>query len=551
MEGFDAGVRGDGSGYRRRDVLKAGAAGVFALSAANILAACGGGGGTGGTGATGSQFSSGPVAGGKPAIGGTLRVGLVSAGSAETMSPLTAVANPDIVRVYALFDPLFKSVAGGKFAPGLAEEGSSNANATRWKLKLRKGVTWHDGKPFTADDVVYSVKSSWGSSKNAIYPAIAPLIDFKNARKLDTYTVEIPLFQGMAEFPQMTSGWPFLILQEGTTDFNNPVGTGPFAFKSFEPGVNSVFTANKSYWVSGVPYVDELEVNSSFAEDTARFNSLLAGEIDIAPQVPQALAQANSTSGRIVLGNQPAPGFLAPTMHVDDAPYSDVRVRQALRLLADRKAAVKTVVDGFGTVGNDCPGQTLQYWASDLHREYDPEKAKSLLKAAGQEDLSVTLYSAPVVPGVDEAAILYANQAKAGSVSVNVKRVDAATYYSPASPGGGYPTKPFSVNQWSTGMPCLSFVYLTALVTEAPYWETGWGSKSEDKVLYEAVAESNPSRAEEKWHAVQQMQFDEGGYIIMLNITNLDGYGTNVRGVKTTSAAPCDNYNFSEGWLAQ
>jgi peptide/nickel transport system substrate-binding protein len=475
---------------------------------------------------------------------------MISGGSGETIDPRLAFNNTDQARCFSLYDTLLSSVAGGHYAPALAEEVSSNHNATLWTFKVRQGVTFHNGKPLTADDVVWSIKASWGSTKNTVRLGLEPFIDFAGARKLDKYTVQVPLRRGLAEFPTIVSQYPLSIVPEGTTDFNKAVGTGPFMLESFTPGTRSTFKANKNYWQSGTPYVDELDINSSFTDNDAQLNALLAGDLDVAPGVPQALAKANAASKQLVLGNVIAPGFLAPTMHITKPPFTDVRVRQALRLLAQREEAVARALDGYGTPGNDVAGQTLKYYASGLHRAQDVEQAKFLLKKAGQENLTLELFTADIVGGQNEIAILYANQASAGGVKVNVRVLNPATYYTPASPGGAYPTKAFSMNNWQSGMPCLSYVYLTADLPGAPYNEQGWGGTANNQALYSAMAETDPTRAAAKWQHVQELQFNEGGYIIMANFNNLDAYSPSVRGVQSTSAGPCNNYNFSRGWLA-
>ena len=545
----------EGSGLNRRDLLRNGAAGAFALSTAGLLAACGAGSGASGQASSGasrhsgSALSSGPPSGGTPVKGGTLTAGFVTGGSAETIDPRKALVNGDLARCYSLYDTLFKQIAGGRYSAGIAVDASANKSFTKWKFKLRRGVKWHDGQPFTADDVVYTIRRNWGTSANLGHAGYALIIDFAGVRKIDDLTVEVPLHHGVTDFPVICTGTNLWVVQNGTTKWTNGVGTGPYVFKSYTPGSQSVFTANQDYW-DGPPHLDTLIVNSSFSSDNARFNALQAGDIDIAPQVPQALAKANAASGKIVLGNQPAPGFIAPTMHVSKPPFTDVRVRQALRLLANREETVSNVFDGYATAGNDCAGQTLRYWASQLHRTPDPERAKSLLKSAGHQNLAVDLYTADLVPGVNESATLYAQQATAGGVTVHIKTVDPATYYTPASPGGAYPNKPFSMNQWALGMPSLSYVYLVADVPGAPFNETGWGGGSANNLLYDAMGEGDPTKAADKWLAVQEMQFNQGGYIIMANITFLDGYSPKVRGVQTTSAGPCNNYDFSKAWLS-
>jgi peptide/nickel transport system substrate-binding protein len=531
----------------RRELMKAGFAGASLLSTAGLLAACGGSGGS--SAASASTLSGGPPTGGTPVQGGTLRIGLLSAGNSETLDVRTPFNFPDFIRIFQLLDPLFFQKPGGVMEPGLATEASANSDFTVWTLKLRDGVHWHDGKPFTADDVVYTIQNSWGAKTGLNYSLYSPIIDFKGVRKIDNLTVEIPLLRSIAQFEQLTFTQASHIIQNGTTDFSKPVGTGPFVYQSVDPGSRSVFTANKDYWQSGQPYVDELIIDSSFTADPARLNSLLAGNIDIAPSVPPALARAQQSNDKIALGNQKGSAFLAVTMRVDQAPFTDVKVRQAMKLIPDRAAILSSALDGFGVEGNDVAGNTLQYWASDLKASHDPEKAKSLLAAAGQDGLSLKLYTAGVIAGMNETATLYADQASAAGVNVSVVKDDPATYYSAGSPGGTWPNKTFSINNWIIGQGSLPLFYLSALQKGAPYNETHWNSPEGDKLLDEALAEGDEAAAKDKWHAVQEMQFNEGGYILTSFLNWVDGYASSVRGVQTTEAGPCNYWDFKSAWL--
>ncbi|HEX4465671.1 MAG TPA: ABC transporter substrate-binding protein, partial [Solirubrobacteraceae bacterium] len=454
--------RGPG-GFSRRDLLKGGFGGAVALSASSVLAACGSSSGGGGGGAANSiSLSAGPQ-GGTPTTGGTLRIGLLSAGSSETLDVRKPFNFPDFIRIFQLLDPLFFQGPHGSMSPGLATEAHANSDFTKWTLKLRDGIVWHDGSPFTADDVVFTIQQSWGAKEGLNYNLYKPVIDFNAVRKLDKLTVEIPLHRSVAEFEQLCYTQASHVIKAGTTDWNKPIGTGPFKYESFTPGTESVFAANRDYWQSHKPYVDKLIIDSSFTADPARLNSLLAGEIDIVPSVPPALARAQEASKKVVLGNQHGSAFISLTMRVDADPFKDVRVRQAMKLIPDRATIVSSALDGFGTPGNDAPGNTLQYWASDLTATHDPEKAKSLLKAAGQESLSVKLYTAGVLAGMNETATLFAQQAQAAGVNVSVVKDDPATYYSEGSPGGTWPNKVFSTNNWIIGQGSLPLFYLSAL----------------------------------------------------------------------------------------
>jgi peptide/nickel transport system substrate-binding protein len=241
----DEANRGIGRGeLNRRDLVKTGFAGAVVMSSAGFLAACGSS-SSGGP----AQLSTGP-SGGTPVRGGTLRVGLLSAGSSETLDVRKPFNFPDFIRIFQLLDPLFYQGPHGIMSPGLATEAHPNKDFTVWTLKLRDGVVWHDGKPFTADDVVYTIQASWGAKSGINYSLYSPVIDFNRVRKIDKLTVEIPLLQSIAQFEQLTFTQASHVIQNGTTDFNKPVGTGPFKYKSFNPGTQSVFTANRDYWRS-------------------------------------------------------------------------------------------------------------------------------------------------------------------------------------------------------------------------------------------------------------------------------------------------------------
>ncbi len=428
-------------------------------------------------------------------------------------------------------------------------EAHPNSDASVWTFRLRKGVVWHDGKPFTADDVVYTIQKAWSSPENFSSALVNEIVDFKGVRKRDELTVEVPLLLPIAEFPSITCIPNTWVVQDGTTDFNKPVGTGPFVYESFSPGSRSVFSANKDYWISGQPYVDELIVDSSFSEPSTTMNALLSGQIDIMPGPPAALAKANAEAGKINLGNIEGPGWGAPIARVDQPPFNDKRVVKAFKLMSDREIVVNSVFDGFGTPGNDCPGATLKYWASDFKPEHDPEKAKSLLKEAGQENLSLSLQTSPILTGMVELATVFSQQAKESGVTVDVKQIDPSQFFSPSL----YLRRQFGMQIWTSGINSLPLFYLTTVYPGAPYNETHWGEgvdESSNALLRAALGELDESKAAEKWHAVQEQQVDAGGMMILANVNWLDAYAPSVRGAKTTNAGISNNFTYRTTWLS-
>jgi peptide/nickel transport system substrate-binding protein len=535
-------------GLSRRDALRLGAFGAGAVALGSALASCGGG--SGGGGAPGkvspTAFTGGPSTEGSPIAGGALTVGMLSLGKSETLSPLATLNLPDFARVLNLYDCMFAQQAGGAASNSLVESAETNADSTVWNLKLRQGVTWHDGKPFTADDIVYTIQESWGSADNLFNGGLAQIVDFAGVRKNGELEVTVPLKMGVAKFPTIACFVNCAVVQDGNKDFNNGIGTGPFKLESFEAGKRSVFTRNENYWDDGGPYVDQLIIDSSFSSDDARTNALLAGQVDVLPQASFTLAKANAASGRMVVGNQPGPGTTPIIMRVDQGDLSNPELRRALKLIPDRGKYVDAAYAGYGTEGNDLMGYTNQFFAENLKGTHDPEQAKAILKKAGLEGLSLTLDTAAAVAGMNETAALFQQDAKAAGVDIKLNTIDPATFFTAAE---GVFERPFAVSYYATGLNSIPVYYAVSALPGGIYNETHFGTPDQVSQVAAALKEQDDTKAEQLWLDVQQTQIDDGGYIVPSNFNYVDGYGLNVRGIQTTQNMNCDNFNFKTAWV--
>src|SRR5215211_4319195 len=266
-----------------RQTLLRGAAGAFIGASPLLAAACGGGGSKSNT----------TVEKGKPRRGGTLRLGFVGAGTAETVNPYQGVTPIDESRVQNLYDPLVIVNPDLATGPGLALEWTPNSDATEYEVKLRPDVEFHNGKTFGAEDLIYSLRLMAKPANFASVPFVAG-INLNELKAVDATTVRIPLRAPDADLAANFVYWNTWIVQDGEKDFTKPVGTGPFMFESFKPGTESVFKRNPNYWVSGKPYVDELRI-TSIDDNTARLNALLSGQIDGMAQLPTTEAKAHQS----------------------------------------------------------------------------------------------------------------------------------------------------------------------------------------------------------------------------------------------------------------
>jgi peptide/nickel transport system substrate-binding protein len=217
-------------------------------------------------------------------------------------------------------------------------------------------------------------------------------------------------------------------------------------------------------------------------------------------------------------------------MRVDVPPFTDNRVRQALKLIAGRPKLVEVALDGFGAVGNDVlAGRTLEFFNPHLpQRHQDIEQAKSLLKAAGQTDLKLILETAPIQNVTIPAATAYAQQASAANVSIKVRQHQTGPYFNPSEL---FLKMPFAQDYW--GIISLDAFWGEALIPGAAYNETHWNDPETNQLYNQAKATTNKAEAQALWNRLQEIQYDHGGYIVWAQQQTTDGATHNVRGVGT------------------
>jgi peptide/nickel transport system substrate-binding protein len=284
---------------------------------------------------------------------------------------------------------------------------------------------------------------------------------------------------------------------------------------------------NDNYWRTGQPYFDGVTI-IDFPDATAQVNALLGGQVDAITDLPAAqVSVAKANKGVAVLNSQVG-GWLPLCMAIDMPPFDDVRVRQAMRLLVDRKGMVQQVLSGYGRVANDLYSPFDPAYAADLpQREQDIDQAKSLLRAAGKENLVVDLNTTPGSAGMVETATVFAAQAKAAGVTINVKNVP--NYY-----GDQYLKLAFSVDFWGTRDYLSQVAQGTA--TTAPYNETHWppktGTGSNFESLYQqALAATDEAKRADIVHEMQKIEYDVGGYVIPFFGNLIDAHSTKVKGL--------------------
>jgi peptide/nickel transport system substrate-binding protein len=526
------------TGVTRRQVLHGALAGGAALTAGGLLAACGGSSSSGGGAATTAPAGSGASTA-TPKAGGVISVGATGGGAKDTIDAHLPTVDPDIMRVWNLYEPLAVRPADfGALEMMLATSlEPQHGQANSWVVTLRDGVEFHNGKSVTPEDVIFSLQRILDPKSPKVGAASIGYIDAKGLKKLSKNQVLIPLKIKNSSFPDDIGQYFNGIVPVGYNPAK-PVGTGAFMYESFTPGQQSVFKKFPNYWQSGKPYLDSLTI-IDFTDDTARVNALLGGQVQAIDNLPSGqITQVQGTSGLKPLISQT--GEWQPfTMRVDQPPFSDNRVRQAFRLIVNRPQMVEQVLSGQGRIANDMYAPFDPAFASSLpQRHQDIEQAKALLKQAGHQNLTVTLTTAPVFQGIVQAAQVFAQQASQAGVNVKLQKLDSGTFYGP-----NYLKWTFAQDFWATRM------YLPQVaqgsLPNSPFNETHWANPQFIKYINQARAELDLTKRKQILLQAQTLEYNQGGYIIPYFSNQIDAYSTKLTGfVEARSGFPLGQYWF-------
>jgi peptide/nickel transport system substrate-binding protein len=516
----------------RRALLESAAKSGIALGAGGLIAACGsastsGAGGDGGT----------------PKRGGEILGGLIGGSSSDTIDPNGPVNVTDYARVAQLFEGLVWLNAGAQQYNRLAEEITPNKDATVWTIRLRNGLTFHNGKDVTADDLIFSINrvvdpKAPGEAANALHG-----IDAGGMKKVDKRTITVPFAKPYSTLPQALATNVTVYVVPADFDPKSPVGTGPFKYQSFTPGRQSVFVRNENYWNHPLPYVDRVTL-TNYSDQSSQLNALLSGQVNVINELSQSVVGTVTGSHKKAVIS-PGGGWNPFTMRVDQPPFNDVRVRQAFRFAVDRQKMLDTAFGGHGTMGND----VFSIWAPEHdhglpQRTYDPERAKALLKQAGHESLSIQMVTADIAQGSTAMAQVFAQQAAASNINVHLRKTTVTDFYGP-----NYLKWQFAQDFWYYA-PYFAQVNQATLPT-SPFNETHFANPTYISLYRQGLATLDERKRAEIAHEMQTIDYNEGGYVIPFFPPVIDGYSPSVHGiVPSKTGGSFNNWDFAHMWVA-
>ncbi len=477
-----------------------------------------------------------------PKKGGRFRVGLAGGSTTDSLDTATLPDMMPQVLNRQLRNGLVEVNYKGEPIPELAESFESTPDAAQWTFKLRKDVEFHNGKSFDADDVIFSINHHRGKdSKSAAKGVVDPI---KEIRKNGKHSVTFVLSGGNADFPFIMSDYHLTIVPDGTTDFEKGMGTGPFVLDSHEPGVRAFAKRNRNYFKSGRGHFDEVET-LGIKDATARTNALKTGQIDAMNRAERKTVHLlKRMPGIKVIQTTGTKHYTIP-MDFRKAPFNNLDARLALKYAIDRQQLVKTVLRGYGVVGNDHPiGKNQQYFDKSLaQREYDPDKARYHLKKAGMTGSVFNLHvSDAAFGGAVDSAILYKEAAKKAGLDINVIKEPSDGYWSNV-----WMKKPWTFSFWS-GRPTNDWMFSIAYAEGASWNESFWSHKRFNELLVAARAELDSNKRGAMYAEMQALCSNEGASVIPMFASDLTGMNNKIGYENVAGNWEMDGMRAPERW---
>lgn len=326
-----------------------------------------------------------------------------------------------------VFDTLVEPDADLTMRPALAESWQTSPDQLVWTFRLRPGVTFHDGSPFTADDVVYSYRRIIDEELTNVdkFSAVS------DVSAVDDHTVRIILSRPTPNLLTNLGGFKGMaIVQRRNVEdgqiATHPIGTGPFSFVSQKRGDSISLRANAQYW-GGAPKIPGVTYRF-ISEPSTALSALQAGEVDWTDAVPPQRVSQLRNDDSVHLAETPSNDYWYLALNEARAPWNDVRVRQAVAYAIDRPSIVQATSYGTAQANQLAIPQGNPWYVPYDRYSRDLERARSLLQEAGAAPESMDLLVTSDYPQTVTAAQVIADNLAPLGITVNIRTVDFASW---------------------------------------------------------------------------------------------------------------------------
>ncbi len=400
-----------------------------------------------------------------PVRGGTVRIAF---DPPATIEPHQLNDDPGIGIVHQVCEMLVDTDYEGFLQPRLATSWTPTEGGKVWTIDLRQGVKFHNGQPMTADDVVATFQRLVDPDSGSSAVATFDFLSKEGVSKSDDHTVVFTLNRAVVDFPAYLNSYQAVILPANWPGnfAENPIGTGAFMLEEYVPQQRARYVRNPNYWLEGLPYLDGVEGITLSSENM--ITALVGGSVE----------QINNPAALPLLRDNPevkvltiaTSGHDAIHMRVDQEPFSDKRVRQAMALCMDRMALIDSVWQGLGELGNDhVIAPVFPLHTPIEQREQDYDAAKSLLAEAGYPNgFSATLTTSSDTAPLPTMAAVVQQMLKPAGIEIEINALPSSTYFDTA-----WLETPLNITNWggrATPSQYLSTAYVTGSVWNASHW---------------------------------------------------------------------------------
>ena len=449
-------------------------------------------------------------------------------GSLAVIDPASSVSHSP--STYLVWDQLVALEAEtGRAVPELAGSWESNSDATEFTFNLRQGVTYSDGMPLTAKDVLYTAMHQLDPDTGAQFGADLEIVDADRITTPDDHTIVFPLNSANVDFPLMMTNRNFRIVPDGSgiEIKDNPIGTGPFTVQSYDIDAVTVLNSRDEYWM-GTPLLGTITV-VSIGDADARINATLAGQIDmVGISTAVTPAQASLFEGDPEFYIQESPRgqlmIIAP-MITTEAPYDNPLVREALKLVVDPVEMIAIAAQGHGVPACNSPAWPADQYYLPVECPQDIDRAIELLAEAGYPDgLTIEYAASNMNPLWIPIATVYKAQAALAGITVDIVQVPADAYWTTT-----WMIHPFASSSWRFRQ--TDALLSVAFRCGAKWNETFWCNPEMDSIMDQARAELDFDTRKELYQETQRIIADEGGMIAPFIVNQIRVINSRLQGL--------------------
>jgi peptide/nickel transport system substrate-binding protein len=528
----------------RREFIRRGTVVGMSIPLLSFLAAACGGDGNGDS-ATGTS-PSGTTGGSAAKKGGALRTAII--GPSAAVDPFKVADEGGLAVLGQAGEYLTWSDENLELQPRIAESWEPNEDGSVWTIKIRQGVTFHDGATLTAEDVATTLNTHADPDNGSPgLSALSGTLSKGGAKAVDESTVEFTLDAPNGNFPYLVSSDNYnVIILPANHDYGSNYeqsfnGTGPWRLDNFRQGNGVTYVRNEEYWDPERTALADTSELRFLDEEQARVLALQGGEVEVVTNFTATGGAALLSDSNIQVLEIESVEHRQIHMRTDKEPFTDARARQALALTLDRQAIIDGLFEGKASLGNDSPFAPA-FPSTDTNvpqREQNLEEAKQLLADAGVEGATVELRTWDGVEIPDLAQLV---QQFAEEIGLNIKLsiTDAGTYYGDAVYGKS-PWLDSTLGITDYGHRGVPNVYLTAaLASKGPWNSAHFKNEEYDRLVQEYVRALDLDSQRQIAGQIQQLLLDETPVIFPYFFTRLAGHLTTVTGVEVTGMGHVD-----------